>query len=148
MFTAISNGASRFRRILDRFKSAAWHSNEMQRLDSQENALIAHELNLSVAELTTLALTSSRSVELLDKRLAHAGLSAGELAASHADVVRDLRRVCCQCPSKARCARDLARERRATPSKYCPNEQTLRALSFEASRTPAAKVLVFLIGRD
>jgi hypothetical protein len=120
----------------------------MQGLDAQEIGLIAHELNLTVAELNTLACASSRSVELLDKRLAHAGLSAEELTVSHGDVVRDLRRVCAQCDLKSRCARDLGRERRATPSKYCPNEQTLRALSYEANRAPLAKILAFPAGRD
>lgn len=147
MFTVIRKGVSRFGGLLGRFKGAAFRWNEMQGLDSQELGLIAHELNLTVAELNTLAGAPSRSVELLDKRLAHAGLSADELAASCGDVVRDLRRVCAQCDFKSRCARDLGRERRATPSKYCPNEQTLRALSYEASREPLAKILAFPVGR-
>jgi hypothetical protein len=58
-------------------------------------------------------------------------LSEDELAAAHGDVLRDLRRVCSQCLSKARCARDLRHERRTTPAKYCLNEQTLRALTDE-----------------
>jgi hypothetical protein len=147
MFTAIRYGASHFRGLLGRFKSAPSRWNEMQGLDSKEIGVIAHELNLTVAELATLACASSRSVELLDKRLAHAGLSADELAASHGDVVRDLRRVCSQCAFKARCARDIGRERRATPAKYCPNEQTLRALSYDVNQAPSAKIFAFPTGR-
>ena len=133
--------------LLDRIRGAAARWNEMQRLDRQEFKAIAHELNLSRAELAALAFTPSSTIESLSKRLAHAGLSENELAASHGDVLRDLRRVCSQCPYKARCARDLRHERRATPAKYCPNEQTLRALACEARRTPS-QVLPFPPLRD
>lgn len=75
-----------------------------------------------------LGFQSSRPLWSLARRLSHAGLSEDTLAASHGDVLRDLRRVCSQCESRARCARDLKHERRATPAKYCPNERALRAL--------------------
>ncbi|WP_409362834.1 hypothetical protein [Bradyrhizobium diazoefficiens] len=42
--------------------------------------------------------------------------------------------MCSQCASKARCARDLNHARQATPAKYCPNEQTLRALADDVQR--------------
>lgn len=128
--------------FLSRVRDGVARWNELQRLDAEEVAAIACELNLSSAELRALAFTSSRSVESLNKRLAHAGLSEDDLAASHGDVLRDLRRVCGQCSSKARCARDLSRERRAAPAKYCPNEQTLRSLADAASRS-ASHILTF-----
>jgi hypothetical protein len=133
--------------LLDRVKCAVSRWNEMQRLDSQEVEAIARELNLSAAELGALAFTSSGSLQSLNTRLAHAGLSEEALAASDGDVLRDLRRVCSVCPAKARCARDLARERRATPSKYCPNEQTLRALEYEAHQRPSAQIRSFPAAR-
>jgi len=133
--------------LLDRVRCAVARRNEMQRLDSQEIEAIARELNLSAAELGALAFTNSGSLNSLDTRLVHAGFSQETLAASHGDVLRDLRRVCGQCPSKARCARDLARERQATPSKYCPNEQTLRALEYEAHQRTSAQVLSFPAAR-
>jgi hypothetical protein len=120
----------------------------MRRLDSQEMGLIAHELNLTAAGLHALALTSSRSVESLNRRLEHAGICVDQLAARHGDVLRDLRRVCSQCTFKARCARDIMRERRATPSKYCPNEQTLRALGCGMSLRPSAQLFAFPASRD
>jgi hypothetical protein len=119
--------------LLDRFKGAISRWNEMQRFDRQEIESIARELNVSPAELGALASMPASSLESLGKRLSHAGLS--EVAASQPEVLRDLRRVCSLCRSRARCARDLKRERRATPSKYCPNEQTLQALAREARET-------------
>ncbi len=104
----------------------------MQPVDPWEMESIARELNVSPAELGALVLMPTNSLELLAKRLSHAGLSEQRLATVHPEVLRDLRRVCSQCTAAARCARDLGRERRAGPSKYCPNEQTLQALAREA----------------
>ena len=120
--------------LVDRFKGAMSRWNEMQRCDPQEIESIARELNVSPAELGALALMPSTLLGSLGKRLSHAGLSEARLAASHPEVLRDLRRVCSQCTSRARCARDLKRERWATPAKYCPNEQTLQALAREPLR--------------
>jgi hypothetical protein len=119
--------------LVDRFKGAIARWNELQRFDRQELELIAHELNMSSAELGALVLMPSGSLESLSKRLSNAGISEPELATAHPEVLRDLRRVCSQCTTAARCARDLKRERRASPSKYCPNEQTLQALAREAA---------------
>jgi hypothetical protein len=133
--------------LLGRIKETAARWNEMQRLDGQEVEAIARELNLSKAEFEALCFTPSGSLESLSKRLSHAGLSEERVAAYHGDVLRDLRRVCSQCGSKARCARDLKHERRATPAKYCPNEQTLRALADEVHQG-ATQILPFPAGRN
>jgi hypothetical protein len=119
----------------------------VHRLDALEMEAIARELNLSTAEFGALRFAPSGPLESLSRRLSHAGLSEAALAASHGDVLRDLRRVCTQCPAESRCARDLARERRATPSKYCPNEQTLRALERGARQRPSAQVFAFPAAR-
>jgi len=149
MFTeaGAAKGSSAFKGLLNRFKSAVARWNELQRLDSPEMEAIARELNLSKAELSALTFQPSRSIESLSKRLSHAGLSEDKLAAAHGDVLRDLRRVCSQCQSKARCARDLRHERRATPAKYCPNEQTLRALADEVHQG-ASQILPFRAARN
>ena len=118
--------------LVDRLKAAASRWNEMQRFDRHEMESIARELSVSPAGLGALASMRSTSLESLGKRLSHAGLSESRLAAAHPEVLRDQRRVCSQCPSRARCARDLGRERRAAPSKYCPNGQTLQAFAREA----------------
>jgi len=118
--------------LLDRAKCAISRWREVRRLDPPDIEAIAYDLNISPAELVTLMSTSSDSQEQLRERLAYAGLSEESLAASHPDELRDLRRVCSQCSSKARCARDLRHKRIATPSKYCPNEQTLQLLAREA----------------
>jgi hypothetical protein len=131
--------------LLCRFRSAVIRWNRMQWQDTVE--AVARELNLPKAELDALLLSSSDSPLSLSLRLSHAGLCEDELAVTHCDVLRDLRRVCNQCPSKARCARDLKHERRATPAKYCPNEQTLRALSCDGQQSPS-QILPFAPARN
>jgi hypothetical protein len=129
--TGAAKRGSVFKGLLEHFRSAVARWNELQRLDSREMEAIARELNLSKAELRALTFTPSGALQSLSERLSHVGLSEDGLAAAHGDVLRDMRRVCSQCRSKVRCARDLKHERRATPARYCPNEQTLRALTDE-----------------
>lgn len=142
----IESGASKRRTVLgsllDRFRSTVSRWSEFQRLDSREMEAIARELNLSKAELSALTFQSPGSIHSLSKRLCDAGLSEDQLTATQGEVLRDMRRVCSQCQSKARCARDLKHERRATPAKYCPNEQTLRALADEVHQR-APRILPF-----
>lgn len=127
-----------FGNLRGRLKGVMDRRNELQRLDQREIEVIARELNLSGTELAALILKPSGSLRSLSKRLSHVGLAEDDLEASHGDVLRDLRRVCSQCSSKARCARDLNHARQATPAKYCPNEQTLRALAQDVQRCAPA----------
>jgi hypothetical protein len=120
--------------FLDRAKCAISRWWEVSRLDPQEIETVARDLNVSSAELVALMFTSSESLDSLGRRLAYAGVPQETLAVSHPAELRDMRRICSQCSSKARCARDLRHKRMATPSKYCPNEPTLRALALETHR--------------
>lgn len=115
-----------------RAKSAFSGWREVRQLDSVEVEAVARDLNISPTDLVSLMFASSDSLESLNKRLAYEGLSEEALAASHPDELRDLRRVCSLCSEKARCARDVRHRRMAIPSKYCPNEPTLRLLAREA----------------
>jgi hypothetical protein len=133
-----SNG-SFLHNFFDRAKCTISRWREVRRLDSQDIEAIAYDLNISPAELVTLMSTSD-SMEQLRERLAYAGLPEESLAASYPDELRDLRRVCSQCSSKARCARDLRHKRIATPSKYCPNELTMQSLVREACQERSAEV--------
>ena len=126
--STFQSSGSIFYNLFNRAKSSISRWQEARRLDSQEIDTVARDLNISPAELVRLMSTSSDSQQQLNKRLAYAGLSEESLAGCHPDELRDLRRVCSQCTTKARCARDLRHKRIATPSKYCPNELTLQLL--------------------
>jgi hypothetical protein len=130
-------------RFVTRARTAISRWNEMRRLDASEIEALARDLNLSAYELNALALSAPTSLEPLKLRLAYAGTSERELAATDCAVLRDLQRVCSQCSAKTRCVADLERGRRANPAKYCPNEQTLRALACQAWESPSAQVVSF-----
>ena len=130
-----------FGSLFNRARSTFSKWREASRLDSHEVESVARDLNISSAELVALMFTPSGSLDQLDKRLAYAGLPEATLAASHPDELRDLRRVCGQCVEKRRCVRDIRHKRMATPSKYCPNELTLRLLVREACQVRSAQVL-------
>jgi hypothetical protein len=134
-----------FGSLFSRARSTFAKWREVSRLDSHEVEAVARDLNMSSAELVALMFTPSGSLDQLSQRLAYAGLGEAGLAASHPDELRDLRRVCGQCVEKRRCARDIRHKRMATPSKYCPNESTLRILAREScqSRSPQVQVLTF-----
>jgi hypothetical protein len=136
---------SLFGALVCRFRSAVIRWNRMQWQDTVE--AVARELDLTKAELDALLMSSSESPLSLSLRLSHAGLCEDELAATHGDALRDLRRVCRQCPLHARCARDLKHERRATPAKYCPNEQALQALVREEQQS-TSRILPFPPARN
>ena len=128
----VSNSSPQFESLVARLRGFLARRHEFDLMTAREVDEIAHELNLPASDLRALA-RGRGSPELLYKRLKHAGLSEQALASSHSDVLRDLQRVCGLCRETARCAGDLARERRASPAKYCPNEFTLTALSRVAS---------------
>lgn len=131
------------RRAWDRTKAAMRQRGEIARLDRIDAEAIARELNMQLSEFETLAPMPADSAEALGQRLSHAGLSQHVRDGQHGDVLRDLERVCSQCPAKARCTKDLKREQWAALPAYCPNEPTLQALSAEAGQKPSADVLTF-----
>lgn len=93
---------------------------------------MAHDAGISAPELRELARHGSRSSELLLERMAALHLEEDEVLRREPAVLRDLQRVCSLCDARRRCACDLARD----PSdpvwkRYCPNVQTLTALSTE-----------------
>ncbi|WP_157860919.1 hypothetical protein [Bradyrhizobium viridifuturi] len=127
-----SNSSPQFESLLSRLRAFLSRQREFDLMSAREVDEIAHELNLPTSDLRALARRGG-SPELLKKRLEHAGLSEEALALSNSDVLRDLQRVCGLCRETARCAADIARERRASPAKYCPNEFTLVALTRDVS---------------
>jgi hypothetical protein len=136
-------GGSFLVNLLNRAKDAVSRWWEIGRLDPQEIDVAARDLNISSVELVALMRTPSDALDPLSKRLEFDGFTSESLARSHPHELRDLCRVCSQCLSKTRCARDIRHKRMATPSKYCPNELTLRLLVREAYRDRSARVLNF-----
>jgi Family of unknown function (DUF6455) len=103
--------------------------NEIGRLEPRELACIAHDLGVSPAELRVLAAQDKSAADLLLRRMETVRLDPAQVDPA---VMRDLQRCCSKCKDKVLCLHDLEdRPREATWPKYCPNEQTLAALTEE-----------------
>ena len=103
--------------------------NEVATLDSNELSCVAHELGISSAELRGLASRDKNAADLLYRRMEQL-----QLDRNHVDigVLRDLQRCCSSCDLKQLCAHELEdKPIGAIWPKYCPNEQTLVALTRE-----------------
>jgi hypothetical protein len=114
-----------------------WHkwtstpdSSELRCCAESEVLQIARDLNVSVAELHTLARLGPHSADLLLRRMAQLDLDRKEVVRSLPGTFHDLQRVCALCRYHRRCLRDLDRNP-SDPSweSYCPNVETLKALN-------------------
>ncbi len=91
---------------------------------------MAHDIGISSVELQKLAGHGAHSADLLLKRMAVLDLDENEVARTERATFQDLQRVCTMCDCRRRCARDLAHDPgNAVWKDYCPNAQTLTALS-------------------
>jgi hypothetical protein len=100
---------------------------EIGSLETWERNALLRDLRLSEAELSGLSRGNLDRSDLLPRLMRT--LSLGRL---DAHVLRDLRRVCAQCQSAGRCAKEVDRGSAAVSfSEFCPNAHTLRALQAE-----------------
>ena len=123
------NLAQRFIEALKNWVRRRACINEVTKLDSEELSCIAHELGVSAAELRVLANSDKTAADLLYRRMEQLRLDR-----NHVDiaVLRDLQRCCSNCGLKQLCAHELEdKPKGAVWPKYCPNEQTLVALTSE-----------------
>ena len=104
---------------------------EIDNMDTQEVRCIARDLGVSPFEMRTLAATNKNATDLLVRRMETIGLCSDQVDLA---VMRDLQRCCSICAQKGLCIHELEdKPRIATWPKYCPNEQTLTALTSEQS---------------
>jgi hypothetical protein len=102
---------------------------EIGGLDLQEIGCIARDLGVSPREIGTLAAKGENAADLLVRRMKTIGLDPAQVDLK---VMRDLQRCCSICTQKGLCIHELEDKPRAAAwPKYCPNEQTLAALTGE-----------------
>ena len=104
---------------------------EIDRLDSQQMTCLAQDLGVSAEELRALAATDKSAADQLVRRMQTLGLDPARV--DHA-VMRDLQRCCSRCTEKGLCIHELEDQPRDPRwPQYCPNEQTLAALTTQAA---------------
>jgi hypothetical protein len=106
---------------------------ELHGLDSGEFAKIAHELNVTPADLDLFVHQGPGASDEMPKLLTRLGLDSHTLSQTQPVVVRDMVRVCASCQQKRRCNRDLAAGTSAQKYEgYCSNASTIDGLETKA----------------
>ena len=101
--------------------------NELAGCDALEVARVAQDLGISAADLRTLANRDKTAADLLKRRLETLRLDPTSVDPA---LMRDLQRCCSNCNSKQLCAHELEdKPKVASWPKYCPNEETIAALT-------------------
>ena len=101
--------------------------NELANCGALEVVRIAQDLGISAADLRFIASRDKRAADLLNRRLQTLRLDPTSVDPA---VMRDLQRCCSNCDSKLLCAHELEdKPKVASWPKYCPNEQTIAALT-------------------
>lgn len=115
--------------------SAAWKSYrkrraamaELQALGNVELERLVQDAGLTFGDLLDLAKKSGDSAELLYRRLEDSGIDFKTIEPL---VLRDMQRCCSFCENKTQCAHELEdKPKVASWPEYCPNRQTIDALS-------------------
>jgi hypothetical protein len=97
---------------------------------------MARDIRMSASEFRAAASRGPKSADLLMRRMAALDLDPNEVGRIEPAAFRDLQRVCTLCNSRRRCARDVARNAPTSAwDRYCPNSDTLAALSGTAWRS-------------
>jgi len=122
--------------IWQRCRDWANAESELESCGEEGVERMAHDAGISAPELRQLARHGSRPADLLLDRMAALHLDQDEVLRREPAVLRDLQRVCTLCDTRRQCTCDLARDPSDSVWKrYCPNVQTLMALSAELRAT-------------
>ena len=119
--------------VIDRFARWLKHRREIAdscNCNSEEYARIAHDLNLSAAELNTLVRHGAHAGDQLPKMMQALRLDPDAIRRVEPMVMRDLERVCALCEHKRQCGHELAAGKAAEDyAEFCPNADTLSSLT-------------------
>jgi len=107
---------------------------ELRGLDDGEFAKIAHELNVTPADLNSFVHRGPGASDEMPKLLTRLGLDSHTLSQTQPVEMRDMVRVCASCQQKRRCNRDLAAGNSGQNYReYCLNASTIDGLKTEAN---------------
>jgi len=116
-------------RLLDGWRARRQFEKEMAGCDSSEVDRMLQDLGLTREDMDAVMHAQLGPQHLLLSRLEREGLDPEKLMRFEAAVFRDLQRVCAHCGSTGRCERDLDHADDRNWKHYCPNADTIEALT-------------------
>jgi hypothetical protein len=106
---------------------------ELDELGSDGREALARDIGVPQEALPRLMATRSRPAQELPRLMRVLSLRPDEVGRKHPAVMRDMLLACAGCAEARRCRRDLdGGPARVAFKRYCPNAETLEALSHEA----------------
>ncbi len=119
---------------VNKYREAIAGENGLRSCGPEEVMAVAGDLRVTPRELSDLARMGPESIPLLREMLAGLHIDQQELIARDPLVMRDLQRLCTNCPDQKRCRYELEKGTAAAHyHDFCPNAFTLDAL-FEQNR--------------
>ena len=129
-----SNRLLELRRLIAEVVKAYWGKkaaiDELFAFDSRDLTRVAQDLGISAADLRALATRDKTAADLLYRRLESLRIDPASVDPA---VMRDLQRCCSTCDNKQLCAHELEdAPKGARWPTYCPNEDTIAAISTDS----------------
>jgi hypothetical protein len=98
---------------------------DLAALSREELQRIADDLSLATADLHSFARGARDNTLLMERTMRCRGLDPNQMRDAHTVLMRDIERVCTQCPSTGQCRRELDAGSAAEHFRaYCPNAAT------------------------
>ena len=124
---------------VNKYRNTISDSRYLAKCKPEEVMEIANDLGLPMSELQELVRRGPKSLHLLRKMVAALGVDPKAVINIDPLVMRDLQRVCTNCPDQRRCEHELAN---GTATKhihdFCPNAFTLESLVEQITHTAKA----------
>lgn len=114
---------------VNKFRGSIDNESGLPACDPEEVMAIANDLGITASDLQGLARKGPESIPLLRKMLAALNIDQQALINKDPLVMRDLQRLCTNCPDQKRCQQELDKDTAAEHfHEFCPNAFTLDAL--------------------
>jgi hypothetical protein len=112
-------------RVIAWVRDHAAAGSDLAALSREELQRIADDLSLATTDLQSFARGARDNTLLMERTMRCRGLDPNQVRNAHPVLLRDIERVCTQCPSTGKCRRELDAGSAAEHfRRYCPNAAT------------------------
>jgi len=112
-------------RMLDWMRAHTPVGSDLATFSREDLRHMAQDLSIAETDLQSMSASHHDNTALMEGMIRARGLDPDHLRHASATLLRDVERVCTQCPAARRCRRELAAGTAATHChEYCPNAGT------------------------